>query len=279
MVPVCATAECSVRPPPFVDALTIGRDGDRICHQMPRAERILQLTDMLHGRETTTVSDLAAELGVSRRTVLRDLASLRDRGMLIDGEAGPGGGVRLDGDRNQIPIRLSLTEIVALWLSARLAAGASDLPWGRDAHSGMAKLLGGLPTKKARALRALCRRVIVGQPASATVRAGAAGAPRELLGLFEEAFSHGVGLAFVYSNREGQQSRRSVEPHGLLVEPPVWYVLARDLDKREPRTFRMDRISRPRILPDVVFQPNINVIQAQLPDHDRWRPLIGQWRD
>ena len=246
---------------------------------MPRAERILRLTDVLRGRETTTVSDLAAELGVSRRTLLRDLASLRDRGMPIHGEAGPGGGIRLDGDRSQTPIHLSVTEIVALWLGARLAAGASDLPWGRGANSGMAKLLGGLPTKKARALRTLCTRVIVGQPASANVRAGAAPAPRELLGLFEEAFSNGVGLGFVYSDRQGQQSHRRVEPHGLLVEPPVWYVLARDLDKQEPRTFRMDRISRPRILSGIVFRPDVSVIRAQLPDHDRWRPLTGRWTD
>jgi predicted DNA-binding transcriptional regulator YafY len=246
---------------------------------MPRAERILQLTDMLRGRETTTVKDLATELGVSRRTLLRDLACLRDRGMPIDGQAGPGGGVRLDGDRGQAAVHLSITEVVALWLGARLSRCASDLPWSEDANSGMSKLLGGLPTKKARALRALCRRVIVGQPASAHIRAGAAAAPRELLSLFEAAFSNGVGLGFVYSDREGRQSQRRVEPHGLLVEPPVWYVLSRDVDKEEPRTFRMDRIARPRILADILFRPDITVIQAQLPDQDRWRPLIGRWAD
>jgi predicted DNA-binding transcriptional regulator YafY len=246
---------------------------------MPRAERILLLTDMLRGRETTTVSDLATELGVSRRTLLRDLASLRDRGMPISGEAGPGGGVRLDGDRSQSAVHLSVTEVVALWLGARLARCASDLPWGEDANSGMAKLLGSLPTQKARALRALCRRVIVGLPASAHVRSGAAAAPRELLRLFEGAFSNGVGLGFVYNDREGRLSHRRAEPHGLLVEPPVWYVLARDVDKGEPRTFRMDRMSRPRILADVRFRPDFTVIQGQLPDRERWRPLIGRWVD
>lgn len=246
---------------------------------MTRVERVLQLADMLRGRETTTVADLATELGVSRRTLLRDLASLRDRGMPIAGEAGPGGGVRLDGERGQAAVHLSIPEIVALWLGARLSQCASDLPWSGDANSGMAKLLGSLPTKKARALRALCRRVIVGPPASAHVRAGAAAAPRELLSLFEEAFSSGLGLGFTYRDREGRQSQRRVEPHGLLVEPPVWYVLARDVDKREPRTFRMDRIGRPRILAAIVFRPDAAVIRAQLPDEERWRPLIGRWAD
>jgi predicted DNA-binding transcriptional regulator YafY len=118
--------------------------------------------------------------------------------------------------------------------------------------------------------------VIVGQAASAQVRASAAAAPHELLSLFEEAFSNGLGLGFVYSDREGRQSRRRVEPHGLLVEPPVWYMLARDVDKREPRTFRMDRISRPKILHDICFRPDLTVIQVQLPDRERWRPLSGR---
>lgn len=94
-----------------------------------------------------------------------------------------------------------------------------------------------------------------------------------------KAFSNGVGLGFVYSDREGRQSERRVEPHGLLVEPRVWYVLSRDVDKGEPHTFRMDRISRPRILADILFRPDITVIQSQLPDPDRWRPLIGRWAD
>jgi predicted DNA-binding transcriptional regulator YafY len=95
--------------------------------------------------------------------------------------------------------------------------------------------------------------VIVGQAASAQVRAGAAAGPRELLSLFEEGFSTGLALGFTYNDRDGRQSKRPVEPHGLLVEPPVWYVLARDINKREPRTFRMDRISRPRILSGMSF--------------------------
>jgi predicted DNA-binding transcriptional regulator YafY len=237
----------------------------------------MELADLLRGREATTAADLAEELGVSRRTLLRDLAALRERGLPIAAEAGPGGGVRLDPDRGLAAVHLSLPEIVAIWLGARLSRATSDLPWGEAASSAMVKLLSSLPAPKARALRALCRRVVVGQPASATIRAGAGVAPAELLRLFEEAFSNGLGLGFHYTDREGRTTQRRVEPHGLLVEPPVWYVLARDLDKDEPRTFRMDRIARPRILGDVVFRPDPNVIQAQLPDLERWRPLTGRW--
>lgn len=235
----------------------------------------MELSELLRGGERTTVSELAEQLGVSRRTLLRDLATLREHGDPIEGEAGPGGGVRLDAARGLTAAHLSVSEVVAIWLAARLSRAASDLPWGEAASSGMAKLLACVPAAKARALRALCRRVIVGQPASAPIRAGAGPAPAELLRLFEEAFSKGFGLGFHYTDREGRHSARRVEPHGLLVQTPVWYVLARDVDKREPRMFRMDRITRPRILRDIAFQPDLRVIQAQLPDVDMWQPLSG----
>jgi predicted DNA-binding transcriptional regulator YafY len=243
---------------------------------MARAERLMNLADLLRGRDSATVGTLAAELGVSARTVLRDLATLRERGMPITGEAGRGGGIRLEGDRGVTAVHLSPAEVAAMWLAARLSREASDLPWGEAARSGLAKLLASLPTHKARELRALCRRVIIGPPASANVRQGAGAPPPELLGLFEEAFSGGRGLAFHYTDRQGRTSTRRIEPHGLLVETPVWYVLARDIDKAEPRMFRMDRIARPRLLSDVRFRPDIGLALAQLPDPQRWRPLFAR---
>ena len=61
------------------------------------------------------------------------------------------------------------------------------------------------------------------------------------------------------------------------MDTPVRYVLGRDVDKGEPRTFRMDRIARPRLLRDVVFRPDLEVIRSQLPDLENWRPLTGAW--
>lgn len=243
---------------------------------MTRGDRLLDLADLLRGRAETTVAALAGELGVSRRTVLRDLALLRARGLPIRGEAGPGGGIRLEGGRGITAVHLALVEIVALWLAARLSREASQLPWNDAARSGLAKLLASLPAPRARELRALCGRVIVGPPASARVRERAAEPPPELLRLFEQAFTAGMGLGFGYTDREGRRSTRRIEPHGLLVETPVWYLLARDLDKDEPRTFRMDRINRPRLLPDRRFRPDLTVIHAQLPDPARWRPLLAR---
>lgn len=240
---------------------------------MPRTDRVMDLVELLRGRDTTTVSALAGELGVSRRTVLRDLATLRARGLPITGEPGPSGGLRLEGARGVTAVHLGVAEVVSLWLAARLSRAASDLPWGEGARSGLAKLMASLPRERTRELRALCRRVIVGPPASERVRSGAGRAPPELLRLFEEAFGRGAGLGFHYADRVGQRTLRRVEPHGLLVQTPVWYLLARDADKGEPRMFRMDRISSPRLLGEIRFTPDARVIQAQLPAGPDWQPL------
>ena len=236
----------------------------------------MDLADLLRSRDETTVRSLAGELGVSRRTLLRDLAALRARGMPIRGEAGPGGGIRFEGNRGLTAVHVSVREVVALWLAARLSREASDLPWNRAAQTGLAKLLGSLPDVRARELRALCRRVVIGPPASPSVRATAGSAPAEFLALFERAFSGGLGLRFRYEDGQGRRSVRRVEPHGLLVETPVWYLLSRDVEKGEPRMFRMDRISRPGVLNDWVFRPAFGVIRAQLPDLVKWKPLLAR---
>lgn len=245
---------------------------------MPRAERLMELADRLRGRAETTVGELALELGVSSRTVLRDLAALRERGLPIVGDAGPGGGIRLEGSRGLTAVHMSVTEVAAMWLAARLSRVGSDLPWGQAASSGLAKLLASLPGQKASVLRALCRRVIVGLQASAEVRSSARRPPRELLRLFEVAFSSGVGLGFHYTDRFGKKSVRRIEPHGLLVETPVWYILARDIDKHEPRTFRMDRIARPSLQSEIRFSPDLRLIQAQVPEPEKRRPLTDSLR-
>ncbi|HKU44492.1 MAG TPA: WYL domain-containing protein [Polyangiales bacterium] len=241
---------------------------------MPRAERLLSLSDALRGSDSRTIDDLARELGVSARTVHRDLATLRERGLPITGEAGPGGGVRLEGGRGVTAVHLSIAEVVTLWLSARLSRAASDLPWGGAASSALNKLLASLPRARQSELRALCRRVIVGPPASPQLTAAAGRGVPELLGLVEQAITAGIGLRFAYVDRNGQRStQRTVELHGLLVQTPIWYLITRDVDKAEPRVFRMDRVSSPRLLPELRFRPDSKVIWAALPERVAWRPL------
>ena len=75
-----------------------------------------------------------------------------------------------------------------------------------------------------------------------------------MLDAFEAAFAARRSLAFGYVDRRGVVSQRHVEPHGLLIQPPVWYLLAHDLDREAPRMFRLDRVQRPA-LGSCAFRP------------------------
>jgi predicted DNA-binding transcriptional regulator YafY len=70
---------------------------------------------------------------------------------------------------------------------------------------------------------------------------------KALVATFEQAFTAGRLLAFSYVDRKGRRTRRHVEPHGLLVRAPLWYVIAWDSKRDAARLFRADRIRRPTV--------------------------------
>jgi len=194
------------------------------------------------------VASLAQDLEVSRRTVFRDLATLREQGWRIDADTGPGGGVRLDRESGLMAVRLSFDEIIGLWIAAQLSASVTSVLWGAGARSALNKLLQTLPKERQTSLRRMLKRVIVGQPATAAVRDSLGPTQPQLSRLVEQAFAQGRCLSFSYTDRRGRQSRRTAEIHGLLVELPAWYLLTVDRSLGETRLFRFDRIRQARLL-------------------------------
>lgn len=227
-----------------------------------RSQRLDALLALLGQQNGVTVAELAEELEVSQRTLFRDLAELRERGVEIDGDPGPGGGLRLSRSAPLPPIRLDPDEAVALWINIQLAQRIQGLPFAHRGRRALNKVFAALPADRRRDLKRLESRIVVGPPASATLASGACAPQGDVLPTFERAFHRRVGLQFNYADRHGQRTRRMVEPHGLLVQEPVWYVIAFDPGRDARRTFRMDRMTEVRLCARHTFVPSAALVKA-----------------
>jgi predicted DNA-binding transcriptional regulator YafY len=207
-----------------------------------------RIAELLASPGLWTVQDLAAELGVNPRTVFRDIAWLRDEGYPVEGEPGRGGGLRMSRHWRAVPISLRAEEAIALVVSAELARAVGGLPFSRSARLALSRVLAQLPNRRRREIQIFCRRIVVGPPASSHITSGATETETKMLDVVEAAFSEQKALAFSYTDAQGRRTKRKAEPHGLLVQMPVWYVLARDIQKKALRMFRMDRMHNARII-------------------------------
>ncbi len=201
-----------------------------------------------------TVDDLAAEVGASRRTVLRDIGALRDQGFVIHGETGRGGGVQLDPQSVQATTRLSVAEVFALLISVAAMRAARSLPFSDLADAGLAKIERALPPDKLRDLRRFLDCLHVGQLSPLQDLSDMGRMDEGLLPAFETAFLHLRMLRFDYRDAKGAATRRTVEPQAMLILPPLWYLVAWDPARSDFRHFRMDRIRAPQVLEDSSFR-------------------------
>lgn len=236
---------------------------------MPVATRLDELIRLLRLRADWRVEDLARELDVSTRTVLRDLDRLRDRGFVISSMSGPGGGVHLEPTSVMVTSQLAGEDVVALVLSVAIAQAFPWMPFASDARSALAKIEASLPHQRAIQVQELMMRIMIGPPSPPSTRQTGSVSPL-LARLFEVAFSERRLLTFAYQDRYGNESQRIVEPHGLLVRAPLWYVIAWDTAIDEARLFRADRIRSPHVKAQTFVPRPHELVRGVCPDA---RPL------
>jgi predicted DNA-binding transcriptional regulator YafY len=205
--------------------------------------RLDAIVRSLRRNGTSTVANLAAEVGASRRTVLRDIGALRDEGFVIHSEPGRGGGLQLDPQSVQTAARLSVAEVFALLISVASMRAAGNLPFAGLADAGLAKIEKALPPDKVRDLRRFLDCLYVGQLSPLVDISDLSAMDAALLPAFETAFLQRRYIRFQYRDAKGAATNRVVEPHAVLILPPLWYLVAWDPARNDFRHFRMDRIA------------------------------------
>jgi predicted DNA-binding transcriptional regulator YafY len=208
-----------------------------------RLQRLDLLASRLKAEEPMTVADLAAEFAVSPRTLFRDLAILRDRGLPVEADRGRGGGVRLHRTWGIGRLTLSYREAVDLLVSLAIAEQLRS-PW---LIANLAPIRRKLRASFAPALRdridGLSARILIGRVASPAVLGGFTPPPEEAVNALFRAFLEQRLLTFRYRDIRGAESARLAEPHLLLLNYPVWYLIAWDRGRDAVRSFRADRIA------------------------------------
>ncbi|HEX7351328.1 YafY family protein [Brachybacterium sp.] len=197
--------------------------------------RALRLLALLQSKSVWTGPELALEMGVTTRTVRRDVDRLRELGYPVLTSAGHGGGYQLGAGRALPPLLLSSSEATAVAVGLRLAAASG---------------VEGLDEEALRALAALDRilpapvRAEVGAISEATgvISRPAAEIRSEVLMRLASAVRDGVRVRVDYERADGDRAERRLEPYRVLSVEGRWYLFAWDLGREDWRTFRLDRM-------------------------------------
>jgi predicted DNA-binding transcriptional regulator YafY len=204
--------------------------------------RLLQLASLLQQRSGWTNAELAAELGVTDRTVRRDVTRLRELGYAVDSAPGRHGGYQLRAGAALPPLVLTDDEAVVLAVGLRVAALSGLSGTSGTAVSALAKLEELLPARLRARVSALGADVLslsgpVGGGADPTILAALALACRR-----------GELVAMAYTDARGHSTRRDVGPFRLVHAGRRWYVVALDVRRDTWRTFRVDRVAEAELL-------------------------------
>jgi predicted DNA-binding transcriptional regulator YafY len=198
--------------------------------------RLLRLLSLLQTHRDWSGAALAERLGVTTRTVRRDVDRLRQLGYPVHALQGTAG-YRLGAGAALPPLILDDDEAVAVAVGLRTATAGSVTGIEETSLRALAKLEQVLPSRLRYRVQTLQQ---------ATVRAGSAPGPQvsaDALMAIADACRRSERLRFDYTSPQGERSVRSVEPHRLVSFGRHWYLVAWDAERQDWRTFRVDRLS------------------------------------
>jgi predicted DNA-binding transcriptional regulator YafY len=202
--------------------------------------RLLSLLSLLQMPREWPGSELAERLGVSPRTIRRDIDRLRELGYPVQASMGTTGGYRLVAGTAMPPLLLDDEEAVAMAVGLRTAAGHPVEGIEEASLRALAKLEQVLPSRLRHRVRTLnAATVPLLSPYEPSV-------DPEDLAVLAAATAGRERLRFAYETSDGTRTTRLVEPYRLVAASRRWYLVAYDNDRHDWRVFRVDRVRNPQ---------------------------------
>lgn len=196
---------------------------------MRRADRLFRLVELLRSRRFATGTWLAEQLGISLRTLYRDVQDLVASGVPIEGEAGVG--YRLRYRLDVPPLLFDHAELEALLVGSRMVQVWGDADLAQAATAALAKIHNALPD--------LLRREA--QQARLYIPAAPADRPHHLTELRRAVRKRQV-IRMAYVREDTHPSDRELWPLGLFFWGKNWTLIGWCLLRNDFRHFRVDRI-------------------------------------
>lgn len=202
---------------------------------------MLQLLSLLQTHRYWLGAELAQRLGVSPRTLRRDVDRLRELGYPVHADRGVGGGYQLAAGAALPPLVVDDDEAIAIAVGLQAAAQGAIAGIEESSVRALAKVVQVMPPglrRRVDALRAMT--VPAFWPGSTpTIEAG-------ILSTIAQACRDEEPLEFTYTAAGGEQTARHVEPHRLVSLGRRWYLVGYDRTRHDWRSFRLDRLGEPR---------------------------------
>ena len=207
-----------------------------------KKERQEQIIDCLRSENFWTSSKLCEQLQISYRTLMRDLAELKESGAPIISDKGRGGGISIAGRWGLSNLHLSNTEVITLLTSLAITESISSPILVDNIHSIKKRISSAFPIEQQQVIAKIRKRIFIGDHVSSQVLETYKAPKKEVLNNLTDSFFNFTKIKIKYKSASGEVTERLIEPQLLCLVFPVWYFLCWDELRQAERLFRIDRI-------------------------------------
>lgn len=204
--------------------------------------RVLSLLELLQSHGRLSGTELAARLGVDKRTVRRYIQALEQLGIPVTTEQGCDGGYMLVAGFKLPPMMFTNDETLALSLGLLAAKNLQLADTQAAISSVQAKLERVMPAKLKSRARAVAETIKLMLPSAET------GAFGQQLGPLLDAIEQQRSVSIRYASYQQAPADRHVDPYGLLFRSGRWYMSGYCHLRQQLRTFRLDRLQHIELL-------------------------------